>query len=99
MPFHPVGIPVRFTVPEAPDVPAPKTAAVCDRELVGREVEVYNPRLNTSIMVEASGRMSCSAIPETGTQMHLNTGDARRLLGGVEPLGIHEVYVVPVVSG
>ena len=95
-PFHPVGVETRFTVPEPRDVPRPETASVCERRWLGQELEVLNPQLNTMIKVQATGRMNCSGIRETGTQMHLNPEDARKLLGDVEPLGVHRVYVVPV---
>lgn len=92
-PFHPVGLETRMSVP-AKDYPRPETAAVCDRDLVGRKIEIYNVKLDKSIYVTATGIMNCSGLRETGTQLHLSPDDARELLGGIQPRGIHIVYVL-----
>jgi hypothetical protein len=95
-PFHPVGYETRMSVPgKRKDFPAPETAAVCDRDLFGRKVEIYNATLDKTIYVRATGLIDCSGFTQTGTQLHLNPEDAKNLFGGVEPLGINVVYVLP----
>lgn len=93
-PFHAVGAFTRMAIPEhRKDTPPPGGANICDRDLLGRKVEVYNPRLAKSIYVTPTGHIPCSGVAEIGTHLHLNPQDASELFGGHRPTGIQMVYV------
>lgn len=98
IPFHPVGRETKMSVPDPPTVPEKGKAAVCDKNLLGKKIEVYNERLNTSVYVKATGDISCSSFSKSTTQLHLNPANAKELLGVNNPVGIHTVYVIEVID-
>ena len=93
-PFHPVGAFTRMSIPDHKrDIPPTGGANICDRDLLGRKIEVYNPELSKSIYVTPTGHIPCSGVAEIGTHLHLHPDDAAKLFGGFRPTGIHMVYV------
>lgn len=75
------------------DIPPLGGANICDRDLLGRKIEVYNPSIAKSIFVTPTGHIPCSGIAEVGTHLHLHPKDAADLFGGYKPMGVRMVYV------
>jgi hypothetical protein len=91
VPFHPVGLPTMASVPA--NQPPRGRVYVCNRNFVGRRLQLIHAERDTSIFVGTGGLISdCSSV-HVNTELHLNDEDAAALFG-IRPFrGIDTVYV------